>query len=277
MKKILLPTDFSPASQTSLETAVRIGSVAPVEIFALNVFEKKDKHPSPDVSLLMRQEAEKKHKAALVKFTGKYPHLDPSGKLAGFSIHNVIRQGNVVDEIVAFSEEQAVDLILIGTKSKHNYWEYLFGSITTRLVKKSVKPVLIVPEGLWFEPPKKIAFANDFATNNLPLENLEAFAALFDADIEQVHVNVLPSDFSNLKEEVVENPEGGSDEDKFRYTRIIRNPSIKKGLDHFIHENQIDLLALYLPQRTFTENLLRRSLTRQFALDSKIPLLIFKE
>src|SRR5690606_33198076 len=138
--------------------AVRIGSVAPVEIFALNVFEKKDKHPSPDVSLLMRQEAEKKHKAALVKFTGKYPHLDPSGKLAGFSIHNVIRQGNVVDEIVAFSEEQAVDLILIGTKSKHNYWEYLFGSITTRLVKKSVKPVLIVPEGLWFEPPKKIAF-----------------------------------------------------------------------------------------------------------------------
>ena len=267
MKNILVPIDFSLAAKAGFDSALQINKTTKAVIFALNVYQKVANNYSKDVSLLLQQDAEKRRLTALDKFTGIYQN--PSST----QIKPKIRSGNTVDEIVKFSEENAIDLIVIGTKAKHNLWEYLFGSVSTTLVKKSKIPVLIVPEGLQFKKPKNIAFANDFMTNEISFKYLDDFAAIFNADIQQVHVNILPSDFSDLKEEVVE----VSEDEKHKLATVIRDKSVKKGLDFFIKTHQIDLLALYLPQRTFAENLLHSSVSKQFALSSKIPLLIFKD
>ncbi len=277
MKKILVPIDFSAASRAGFDSALQISASTQAEIFTLNIYQKVANNYTPDVSLSMQQEIEKKRAAKLLEFTGNYPNLGSSGTPSKPTIHYAIRCGDVVKEIMAASLENDIDLIIIGTKSKHNLWEYLFGSVSTNLIKKAAKPVLIVPEGLPVKKPKNIAFANDFLVDEPPLKYLENFADLFGSTIQQVHVNILPRDFSDLREEVVEASGGDYEKEKFKYTTIIRDTSITKGLDFFIETHQIDLLALYLPQRTFAENLLHRSISKQLALKSQIPMLIFKE
>ena len=138
--------------------------------------------------------------------------------------------------------------------------------------------MLITPEGLQFTNPKNIAFANDFMTDEPSLNTLDDFAKIFEATIQQVHVNILPSDFSDLREEIIEPDDDETIKKRdFDSTTIIREKSVKRGLDYFIETHNIDLLALYLPQRNFTEELLHRSLAKQFVLSSKTPILIFKE
>jgi nucleotide-binding universal stress UspA family protein len=273
MKKILVPIDFSSAAKAGFDYAFQLSTITQSEIFALNVYQEVANNYSPDVSFLLQQEVEKKRKSTLSKFTGDYPNLRFSDEGASPTIHTSVRCGDIVDEIIAASIDYDVDTIIIGTKAKHNLWEYIFGSVSTNLIKQSKKPVLIVSEGLRFEKPKKIAFANDFFSEGLSLKYLDEFADIFGASIQQVHVNILPSDFSDLKEEIVESSENTTQ----KYTTIIRDKSVKKGLDFFIKTHHIDLLALYLPQRTFTEKLLHKSVSKQLALESKIPLLIFKE
>lgn len=277
MKKILVPIDFSPASRAGFEGARLISSITQAEIFALNICEKIENNHSAEVSFLMQQEAEEKQASRLMRFTGTYPNLNPSEAHFKPNIYTHVRSGKIVDEILAAAQENEVDLIVIGTKAKHNLWEYLFGSVSTSLLKKSTKPVLIVPEGLQFKKPVNIAFANDFQSEETPLKYLNDFAFALGAKVKQVHVNILPSDFFDLKEEVVETPAGQPGKGKPGYTTVIRDKSIKKGLDYFVKTHHIDLLALYLPQRTFTEDLLHRSVSKQLVLSSKIPMLIFKE
>ena len=110
-------------------------------------------------------------------------------------------------------------------------------------------------------------------TDEISFDYLDTFAAIFGADIQQVHINILPSDFSDLREEVIET----SDDEKHNIATVIRDKSVIKGLDYFIENHNIDLIAMYLPERTFTEDLLHRSVSKQLALKSKIPMLIFKK
>lgn len=273
MKKILVPVDFSLAAKAGFDAAVQVASILRAEVFVLNIHQKSTDNYSLDISLLLRQEAEKERVAAMNKFTGNFPNLSTSDDQIRPKISTEIRYGEAVSEIIAYSEKKNIDLIVIGTKAKHNLWEYLFGSVSTTLIKKSKIPVLIVPEGLPFKKPKNIAFANDFMVEGVTYKYLKEFAAVFGAEIQQVHVNIMPSDFSDLKVEVIE----VVDEGKPNYATVIRDQSVKKGLDFFIETHNIDLLALYLPERSFAEDLLHRSLSKQLALSSKIPMLIFKE
>ncbi len=273
MKKLLVPIDFSPAAKTGFDSALQICNIIEAEIYALNIYQEPINNYSQDVSTLIQQEIEKKRRNSLNKFTSIPPGLNPTDEEIKPTIHTVIKHGNTVDGIVAFSKENNIDLIVIGTKAKHNLWEYLFGSVSTNLIKKSKTPVLIIPEGFKFEKSKNIAFANDFQTDEISFKFLDEFAEMLGAEIKQVHVNILPSDFSDLKEEVIE----ASDDEKHRYATVIRDKSVKKGLDFFIETHNIDMLALFLPERSFTEDLLRRSVSKQLALNSQIPLLIFKE
>ena len=125
--------------------------------------------------------------------------------------------------------------------------------------------MLIVPEGTVYKNPQNIALANDFMEDELSYEFLDNFATMYNATVEQVHVNILPSDFSDLKEEVVEVDDG----ETHKSVTVIRDRSVKKGLDYFIETHNIDLLALHLPERTFAEDLLHRSVSKQIALSSK--------
>jgi nucleotide-binding universal stress UspA family protein len=277
MKKILVPTDFSPASKAGFESAQLFSEATEAELFALNIYPRVENNYSTEVRLSMHQEIEKKRASKMIQFIAELLDQSHSDTLLIPTIHPRIRCGNIVNEINAAAQEYDVDLIIIGTKAKHNLWEYLFGSVSTNLIKKTMKPVLIIPEGIPFKKPKSIAFANDFQVDEMPLKELHKFADIFGARVERVHINILPSDFSNLKEEVVEIADSESGKGKPVSTTVIRNISVTKGLDYFVKTHNIDLLALYLPQRTFAEDLLHRSVSKQLTLSSQIPLLIFKE
>jgi nucleotide-binding universal stress UspA family protein len=62
----------------------------------------------------------------------------------GVSATSFLRIGNPVDEILTFADENAVDLIVMGTHGRSGLQALLVGSVTERVVRTSKKPVLTI-------------------------------------------------------------------------------------------------------------------------------------
>ncbi len=59
-----------------------------------------------------------------------------------------VRSGDVVEAILASAEEQAADLIVMGTHGRSGMWEWLTGSTTEQVMARSPVSVVVVrPQG----------------------------------------------------------------------------------------------------------------------------------
>ena len=278
MKKVLVPIDFSPASLSGFRYAVQISLLTGADLYLLNVYPEKGKDLPDDVLLLLEREEEKKRKLKLEQFTKTYPHETDNDLELNLKLHYLLRAGNIEEQISNAGIDEGIDLTIIGTKSKHSLLEYIFGSVSSKLIQKTKIPLLIIPEGTTFSKPKKIGYGTELYINETPVyQYLDEFATALDAEVEQVHINIFPSDFFDLKEEVINTKLGETGDSDHNIVTIVRDTSVKRGIDFFIESHNIDILALFMPKRSLRENLLHRSLSRRYALSGKTPLLIIKE
>jgi nucleotide-binding universal stress UspA family protein len=118
-----------------------------------------------------------------------------------------------------------------------------------------------------------IAFATDFLPHEQQaVEQLMRFAKKVKSEVYFVHVETSPSigsmqDFVTL----------ANYPHKFTEFAVVNSPTVMNGLDGFIREKHIDMLALYIPKRRLWERLFHSSFTKRMAFHSKTPLLVFHE
>jgi len=62
----------------------------------------------------------------------------------GVTASSFIRIGNPIDEILRFTEESAIDLIVMGTHGRSGLAHLLVGSVAERVVRTSKVPVLTI-------------------------------------------------------------------------------------------------------------------------------------
>jgi nucleotide-binding universal stress UspA family protein len=265
MKKILIPTDFSPAARYALDYAEWFSLTYPASLVALHVISDQMTDP----------EKLEENQRQLKKFTTNYPHQDDEQLLAVGSIKHLIRKGKIVDQIVKTAVEEGVDMIILGTRAKHHIWEYFIGSVATDLVQHSPVPVMVIPEGSDFEPIEEIAFATKIdLKEETAFAWLQNFSKEIKASISQVYVNVFPSDFNDKKEEEWKTYRG---DEKINTVTMVREKTVSNGLQYYLQEHPAQILALYLPNRNVLRRFLRGNFTRQIVYNTKVPILLFRE
>ncbi len=63
---------------------------------------------------------------------------------AGISAHAEHRAGPVVRGVLVFAEEQEADLIVVGATTRGPVARRMLGTVTTRLIERSRRPVLVI-------------------------------------------------------------------------------------------------------------------------------------
>lgn len=274
MKKILVPIDFSPAARFGLEYAEWLSLRYLNEIIAVHVATPPNYEETLSEAHIAKFKTQKKEaiETHLKRFATSYPDHDKEALSGVKNIHCQTRFGETVEEILKCGEEEKVDLIVIGTRNKHSMWEHLFGSVTTQLLSKSGIPILVIPEGTSIQEIKKIAFATAITgAEASTLAYLEKLTKFFGAELLQVFVNMMPYDFFDNKEEVWKLPHSLMENQSFH---MVRDPNVVQGIDYFIHEYNIDLLAMMVPKRNKVEQFFHQSKTKKMAYKTAIPLLI---
>src|SRR5215468_7703254 len=140
VRKILVPTDFSPPSKKALWCALRIAEVRNSEITLLHVLEPQD-----PAALAGRPAAAAFSEQELATAEEALRGLADSAKsVIGFGANSIFRNGVATHEIIEAAKELDVDLIVIATHGFTGSKRFALGSTAERVARAATCPVLVV-------------------------------------------------------------------------------------------------------------------------------------
>jgi len=164
IKKILFTTDLSDSARYSFRFAADIAAHYGAGIVAMHVIddiphnieatisgllgeekwkELQEKNEQDVRNILIGKKTEKRLiEQALEIFFGKFQNAFPEGT-GQFEI--IVEKGNVVEKIIEHSEKNECDLIVMTYHSRNMLAETIIGGVTRKVLKRSKKPVLLVP------------------------------------------------------------------------------------------------------------------------------------
>lgn len=133
-RKILVPTDGSDVSRTAIEHAVDLAQKYDAQIFGLYVTEiGRLEGMSLDIGAAMeRLEEDGESFVEDVVAAAEEEGLEASGDT---------RVGKAPEEILAYAEEEDIDLIVMGTHGHGGLGRRLLGSVTESVVRLADVPV----------------------------------------------------------------------------------------------------------------------------------------
>ena len=270
MKTILLPTDFSAPAANATRYAAVLASRTKSKLILLHVVEP-EVLASPEggvISLPSNPRLEHYSEEKLLMLS-KDLQLEN-----GFEVETASVSGELQEQLNNIIRHKQVDLVVMGTKGAHNFLEKLAGTNTISFIREAGCPVLIIPENISFNEIKSIAYASDFETREegIYLQQLLAFAQPFAPVMyiinirSEEHINLVPDDevLGHIQEQFPNN--------SFRIAQLMED-DVVAGIQQFIKDNEIDIVAVSIKEKNFLEKLFHHSITRQLASASPVPLL----
>lgn len=200
MKKILVPTDFTPTAENAIETARLLAKKNGAEILFLNVIEINSGDSlnttggaSAAASFtdgILIQESIKRSEEEM------YRMVEVS-KFQGITSSYEIRLGNPFGHIFSAIEDHDIDFIVMGTKGASGLSEILIGSNTEKVARKATCPVLTIKESLTENTFKEVVYATNFGDNEEGVvAAIKELQASFNSNVHLVWINT-PNDFKS--------------------------------------------------------------------------------
>ena len=141
VKKILVPTDFSEASNSAFKYGLRFGQHFGAELHVIHVLGPTFSPQFaglPEVPALSEEE--------LASAEEKLRAWSDSAGAMGLSAKLILRNGFAAHEIVEAAKEVDADLVIIATHGHTGLRHLVIGSTAERVVRAAPCPVLVVRE-----------------------------------------------------------------------------------------------------------------------------------
>lgn len=140
LKRILVPVDFSEISERIAAAALYVATQYQAHLWIVYVVEDiasysgvmMNDFPLEEFTAEITESAEKR----MASFVAEH------FKGSALSHESVVLQGHVAEEILAFSREHKIDLIVIGTHGYRGLKKMLMGSVADEVIKHASCPVL---------------------------------------------------------------------------------------------------------------------------------------
>ncbi|HYG03324.1 MAG TPA: universal stress protein [Chryseosolibacter sp.] len=264
MKRILVPTDLSPAAETGLHMAVEIARKCGALVNLVNF----TRHPigstflatgdvmitdeEPDIFGIEVLKATKERMEALVE---KYI-------ASGVTVNVAVVDSEYKHGIDEYLRSENIDLIVMGTSGEQNAKEVFTGNHTEQTIKVSACPVLSIRDGFSIDQLKTMVVAVDVLTDNKSADGLTALKELaecFDACIHLVHVRDTKKNPTLILDEYFNQMAAIAGLQKYK-VRIIDTDDVVEGLTSYAQEVNAGFLAVIKNSkegifRIFSQNL----------------------
>jgi nucleotide-binding universal stress UspA family protein len=273
MKTILVPTDFSANAKTAVQYAAGLAAQlkskiilfhsVPVQVAVAEV----PAWYEPEQGLLEYYEYKMDKEARQLRIDNGYR----------FEVEVVCRKGSLSQNLHDLIPEKEVNLVVMGFKGASSWLDKLIGTVTSSFIKDTVCPVLIVPGQVAPALPRRVAYAADFEhQEQVFLRQLLEVTTPLQAQVSIVHVQTRPGVDLAVEEQALADINQAFPGNDFAFAEI-RQEDVAAGLEAFVAENRMDVLALASRERGFLEDLFHTSITDRLVLHPAIPLLVLPE
>lgn len=275
MKKIIIPTDFSPAAQNATHYALDMAIAINAGLHLLHIYQLPMSVTDAPLVLISVDELKESAEGKLAKLKADFDHV-ASGKI---EISTESRLGDLKDELEDCCNKMQPFAVVMGTRGHSAMERTLFGSNTLSVIKHITWPVICVPTGKEYGAGiKQIGLACDFreVLETTPVSMIKTFVREMNA---KLHVlNVDPDN----RHEKAESPaqvvllQTALEEIGPQY-HFIRHKDVEDGINEFAETNNLDMVIAIPKKHKLLEKLFRKSSTRQLVFESHVPVMCVHE
>ena len=277
MRRLLVPTDFSPNAECALRVAVDIAQrdgatiilyhiYLPVESPFIDNKSKREEYNSDTETIVLKR---------MQRLTKKVLK-----DMKDVTISSVIGRSPLLNNILGFAEHNHIDMIVMGTKGASGIKKMLLGSVAAKVAEKSDIPVLLIPEQFSPKVLAQITFASDYHPyDQEALKFTLAFAKLFNGKVTVSHV--LNAD---EPEKEIERKKNAFDTYAYYMQRKFSENNLKFELveagskqgkiETLYKKVSYDLLVLVRRKKTFFQKIFSPGHAKSAACMAKKPLLV---
>lgn len=266
MKTILVPTDFSYAAENASLYAVNLAKEINAKVILFHAFHLPVPASEIPVMIFSEDEIQKDNEAQLKK------DAEYLMSQANVKVTYIARMGFALEEIL--EEEENVDILVMGMKGASELGELLIGSTTTEILRKTKKPLMVIPEKAKFKRPEKIVFACDYnsKTDLHILDILKDFAKDFSAKI--LVLNIKGKDEATTAIEAAESFKIEQELENIEHLNYYpENEDPVDGINEFVEKNNAEVIAIIPHRYSLLERLFHKSISKKLAFHTHVPLL----
>ena len=272
MKKILVPTDFSPQAENALKVAAQLALKHGSEIYLLHSLEmplsiggSSDNSNLPE-SLYFIKLAEKNFSEILEK-----PYLQE------IDVHEAIGHNEIYHDIKATVDSNEIDLVIMGSHGASGFKEMFIGSNTEKVVRTSSIPVLVIKNDHDVFEINDFVFASDFADEcRWSFNEAQKFAENVGAKMHLLFVNT-PREFQTTVQanETISNFVKDVENKNFTIN-IYNDISIERGILQFTKDINAQLIGMSTHGRKGLSHFFNGSVSEDLVNHANMPVITFK-
>jgi nucleotide-binding universal stress UspA family protein len=280
MKRILVPTDFSPTAEKAFRFAVDIAAKAKGTIILYHTY-------IPVESTFIGTEKTRKqyNTQAEANIVKKLQRLKKkvTGDATDVAVSTIVGRSPLIDNILGFAEHNHIDLIVMATQGASGLKKTIIGSVAARVLENSDLPVLLVPSKYEFADMRQIVFATNYQkSDKQALTLVDALAKLYNANITVLHfLSVYNNESEKEKKRNDFNTYAFALQRSFNDSKmkfhLLKTASIIETMETLDKIFPYDIMAMVRRKKTFLEKFFIKSFTQNMAYITTKPLLIVPE
>jgi nucleotide-binding universal stress UspA family protein len=278
MNKILVPVDFSGASDWGLNYAYNLAQEFSAELYVVHIYRPPYVESTMPPAMIKQILSDKERDLLKhLKSNAQAPLVfKKEGTINPVTIHYILESGANTD-ISELAKKHDIDIIVMGTHGAGNAAEKVWGTNTAKVIRDSGCPVLAIPIGAEFDNVNNIAYATDYDPNDIDnIMQLVLFATVINSKVHCIHINNILDTPDESKESVFKE----KFEARFKELPVSfsarSSTSVEEGLETFIRTNHINILSMLTHKKNLWNRMFgEKSMTREMSMRSSIPLLAF--
>lgn len=273
MKTILVPTDFSPASVNAFNYAVALAAHLQLRIVLLHTYEVIP--PVSPVSFEMLND----ERQQLRWETNRRLNALAASENKPVNCETLSLEGDAVDAILHVAKEKMADLIVMGISGDTSLGKAIFGSTSSKVMEKAKCPVMAIPESQLIDrPTARITYATDYHQSDLAAINLAAeIARASNAQLNVLHISdaMIGADEEKTLMAAFRDRVKSSTHYHNMSFEILHGENIEDRLNEYIQAGSTDMLMMSTHYPSFVDRLFGRSLVKEMARGTSIPIVAF--
>lgn len=280
METILVPVDFSRASDHAAKYALRIaqqiGNCRLLLLHVVRVGYYETILPSVDYTQYGDEDIQRMHNQFVKKLNNLKDRLcSLCEKKVPVDIS--IEEGSLLAIINEVNEHENPFLVVIGSNGRNDMDDRSLGTNTIKIARTSSRPVLVVPPCALFKPVEKVVLACDFrkVSETMPVHSLKNIVKTFGSRLEVLNVNPKGE---QLKEEVLREQalldEMLTDvEHEYQFTE---HKNVAEGILDYAKHSKAQIIISLPRKYSFFESILHDSVSARLTFRSEKPVLLLR-
>ncbi|MCR5497860.1 MAG: universal stress protein [Paludibacteraceae bacterium] len=284
---VLLPIDFSDYSMKACEFAFPLAAKLDAEVVLFHAYLPPSFSTMPIGDVINHEgrteesalELLENAKENLIELESKIEQSISAGEWPRTKYRHVLREGVPEDQILGYAERHQPKIIIMGTRGRDKKDMDFIGSVTAEIIERSHVPVFTIPENIalnGFKEIKNVAFSTSFDDKDLiAFDKMMNLLNTNNVSIHFIHFENKDDRWAEIKLSGIKAYfQQNYPENHFEY-HLVPGTDILSAYDEFIHQNNIDAIALTTHKRSLISRLFNPSMARKMIFHTDTPMFVF--